>query len=77
MLAEEKKRHVTLFLCAEAMWTVWKTRNDAVFNNKVQTSPAAIIYKMLMLVKTWCPLLKPKLRPMEDDMFNLLSAGAN
>ena len=45
MLAEEKKRHVTLFLCAEAMWTVWKTRNDAVFNNKVLTSPVVIIDK--------------------------------
>jgi hypothetical protein len=43
----EKKRHVTLFLCAEAMWT-WKTRNDAVFNNKVLTSLVAIINKMLM-----------------------------
>jgi hypothetical protein len=43
----EKKGHVTLFLCAEAMWT-WKTRNDAVFNNKVLTSLVAIINKMLM-----------------------------
>jgi len=48
LVEEKKKRHVTLFLCAEAMWTVWKTRNDAVFNNKVLTSPVVIIDKMLM-----------------------------
>jgi hypothetical protein len=58
------------------MWTIWKTRNDVVFN-KVLSSPAAIIYKSLMLVKSWRPLLKPKLKPMADNMINLLSAGAS
>jgi hypothetical protein len=71
-----KKQQVTLFICAGAMWTIWKTRNDVVFN-KVLSSPVAIIYKSLMLVKSWRPLLKPKLKPMADDMINLLSAGAS
>ena len=35
------------------------------FNKKVLSSPMVIIYnyKTLMLIKTWRPLLKPKLRP--------------
>ena len=37
-----------------------------VFNKKVLSSQVMIIYKTLMLVKTWRHLLKPKLRHMED-----------
>jgi hypothetical protein len=59
------------------MWTIWKTQNDVVFNKKLLSSPQAIIYKTLMLViKTYCPLLKPKLMPMVEDMISLLSASA-
>jgi hypothetical protein len=38
-------------------------------------SPVALIYKMLMLSKTWRPLLKPKLRPMADEMMDKISAN--
>jgi hypothetical protein len=31
------------------MWMIWKTKNDVVFNKKLQSSPQAIIYKTLML----------------------------
>jgi hypothetical protein len=44
--------------------------NDVVFNKKVLSSPMVIIYKTLMLIKTWCPLLKMKLRPTADVMIN-------
>jgi hypothetical protein len=43
---------------------------------KVLSSLMVLVYKTLMLSKSWCLLLKPKLKPMPEDMINLLSANA-
>ena len=66
-----------LFLCAGALWTIWKARNDVVFNKKTMTSPVAIIYKTLMVVKSWRPLLKPNLKPVANEMITLVASNAN
>ena len=71
-----KKQVVTVFLCAGALWSVQKTRNDVVFNKKILSSSVALIYKTVMVVKTWSLLLKPKLKPVAEDMIQLLSANA-
>ena len=65
-----------MFLCAGALWTIWKARNDVVFNKKTMTSPVAIIYKTLMVVKSWCPLLKPNMKPVANEMINLVASNA-
>jgi hypothetical protein len=46
------------------------------FNKKVLSSPMVIIYKTLMLIKAWRPLLKTKLRPIADEMINLIASNA-
>ena len=71
-----KKKKITLFLCACALWSIWKSRDKVVFNKKVLSSPVVLVYKTLMLSKSWHPLLKPKLKPMAEGMINLLSANA-
>jgi len=38
------------------MWTLWKTRNDLVFNDKVISKLEAAIYKMVFL-SHWMKLL--------------------
>ena len=65
-----------MFLCAGVLWTIWKARNDVVFNKKTMTSPVAIIYKTLMVVKSWRPLLKPNLKPVANEMINLVASNA-
>jgi hypothetical protein len=55
---------------------IWKTQNDMAFNKKVLSSPMVIIYKTLMLIKAWRPLLKTKLRPIADEMINLIASNA-
>jgi hypothetical protein len=66
---------VTLFICAGALWTICKTRNDMAINKKIVSSPKVIIFKALMLIKTWHPLLKAKLDPIANEMINLLDSN--
>ena len=57
-----------MFVCAVAMWTLWKARNDVVFNKKMMSMPTVLVYKSISLVKTWIPLLKPKFKPLVEEM---------
>lgn len=70
------KQKVTMFICARAMWSIWKARNDVVFNKKALNSPVALVYKTMMMVKSWHPLLKTKMKSLAEDMINLLAAKA-
>jgi hypothetical protein len=72
-----KKRKVTLVIYAGALWTIWKTRNDVMINKKVLSSPMAIVYRTVSLIKTWRPLLKMKLKPTVEEMLDLISANVH
>ena len=66
-----------MFVCAGAMWTLWKARNDVVFNKKTVATPVVLVYKTFSLVKTWIPLLKPKLNPLAEEMIQIATSSAN
>ncbi|XP_004959503.1 acyl transferase 15 [Setaria italica] len=43
-----------------AMWTMWKARNNIVFDDKMVKAPEMMVYKLLALLTYWKPLLKQK-----------------
>jgi preprotein translocase subunit Sss1 len=46
-------------------------------NKKVLSSPMAIVYRTVSLIKTWRPLLKMKLKPTVEEMLDLISANVH
>ena len=43
-------RHLYLFLCAGAMWTLWKSRNDLVFNAMIVPTLVVVVHKTIALL---------------------------
>ena len=69
-------RHLYLFLCAGALWMLWKTRNDLVFNAKIVPAPVVVIHKTIALLTQWKILLKKKDRAKMELMIEEMSASA-
>ena len=60
------------FVLASVVWSLWKTRNDCVFNNLLIKSPKTIAYKILGFLSQWKKLLKPEEKlKMEDTIMKL------
>lgn len=55
-----KKRKLVLFICAGALWSLWKIRNAHVFDNKMVTSPTLVIHKMVAMLRQWAPMARQK-----------------
>jgi hypothetical protein len=47
------QRNLVLCGAAALCWTLWKTRNDACFNNKKPNDPANVIYRLCNLLSGW------------------------
>ncbi|RLN12445.1 taxadien-5-alpha-ol O-acetyltransferase-like [Panicum miliaceum] len=55
-----------------AMWTIWKVRNDLIFNDKVLPAPEVTIYKMVSLLAHWQQLLSEKNRRQVEVMIDAI-----
>ncbi|CAN6320897.1 unnamed protein product [Urochloa humidicola] len=44
------------------LWTLWKSRNELVFQDKVTPAPEVVIHRIVVQLKYWRPLLKQKRR---------------
>jgi hypothetical protein len=54
LLESKKKRNqILLFLFGAIWWTLWLTRNDWVFNDKLISSPTSIIFKLFFFMQQW------------------------
>lgn len=68
-------RQLFLFMCAGALWTLWKTRNDLVFNAKLVPTPVVVIHKTIALLSQWKILLKKKEQAKMELMIGEMSAS--
>ena len=61
-----------LFLCAGALWAIWKTRNAMVFEDKHLKNPLELIHKTRAHLLNWKPLLKQRDRATLDELLQIL-----
>lgn len=59
-----------------AMWSLWKTRNDMVFNAKLVKDPGVVVLKMLAFVRHWKMLQRGKDSPKLEEVVKLLEREA-
>jgi hypothetical protein len=71
----QRSNFATFFILANVGWSLWKTRNDWVFNSHLIKSPKTIAYKVLGFLSQWKKLLKPKEVMMMDDLILKLQEG--
>ena len=57
------------------VWSLWKVRNDWVFNNTLIKSPKVIAYKAVGFLIQWMKMQKMKDRPMMEDIVLKLQEG--
>jgi hypothetical protein len=71
----ENSKSANFFVLASVAWSVWKTRNDWVFNNRLIKSPKALAYQVLALLQQWKKILKMKDQEVMEDTLMKLQEG--
>lgn len=61
-----------LFLCAGALWAIWKTRNALVFDDKLMKNPPELVHKTKAFLLNWKPLLRQADKAKLDDLLQAL-----
>ena len=69
-------KRLLIIICAGAMWSLWKTRNDMVFNAKLVKDPGVVVLKMLAFVRHWKMLQRGKDSPKLEEVVKLLEREA-
>ena len=63
---------IFLFLCAGALWAIWKARNALVFEDKLMKNPTELIHKTRAHLLNWKTLLRQRDRASLDDLRQIL-----
>ena len=53
-------RNVVMFGCGAVLWSIWRTRNDKVFNGKMLADPSNAVFLCCFWLDTWAILQKKK-----------------
>ena len=67
-----KTRRVLWILFDVQSWALWTTRNKFSIEPKFPRQPADVIFKSLLCLQQWRPLIKPKLLPLMDELVKML-----
>jgi len=67
----------SFFILASISWSLWKTRNNWVFNDVLVRSPKAIAHMIMGFLSQWMKLLKPADRLKMEDTIAKLKEGLN
>lgn len=67
----------SFFILASVSWSLWKTRNNWVFNDVLVKSPKAIAHMIMGFLSQWMKLLKPADRLKMEDNIAKLKEGLN
>lgn len=62
-------------ILAAVAWSLWKARNDWVFNNVLIKSPKAIAYRVVGFLIQWMKMQKEKDKPLMEDLILKLQEG--
>lgn len=62
-------------ILAVVAWSLWKVRNDFVFNNVLIKSPKAIAYMIVGFLTQWTKMQKEKNGMMMEDLILKLKEG--
>jgi hypothetical protein len=66
-LGTKAKRCVWVFFAAQC-WAIWTTYNKFTIEGKFSNQPANCIFKTLLNLQLWRPLLKLADRPLMDEL---------
>ena len=68
-------KNLALVILDAVVWSVWKARNDWVFNNALIKSPKLIAYKVVGFLIQWTKMQKEKNRSQMEDIILKLQEG--
>ena len=71
---EGKTRKALWILFVVLCWALWTTRNKFCIEEVFPRQPAYVLFKSLIFLQQWRPVIKPKLLPLIDELARSLQA---
>ncbi|KAG8085930.1 hypothetical protein GUJ93_ZPchr0010g11192 [Zizania palustris] len=73
-LRDNKKKSITMQVLGAIAWTIWLTRNEFIFQNKICTDAVQVVHKLIAFLTQWLRLVPARLKEETSRCFDLLRA---